>query len=439
MTKSEPIFELFDRYCENDGQVTQLQEPTPTPDTETTTGAAAAGKGRPRMPLFTSTDLFLWMNATGYSVRHNLITHELEFKDSNGKTIRPDDFVVTVHDSLGDKFKSMSADWIRMKLAYIGAQTAYNPVIDLLNGVKWDGRDRLEQLCFIMGIEDDKLSQVYVRKWLYQTVALLFNNEEEPFGADGVLVLNGPQGVGKTSLLRHLALNSAFFLEGGIIKDSDKDYERRCLTCWICELGEVGTTLKSDVDRLKNFITAPFDKYRLPYGRTDTEVARRTSLAASCNDEQYLIDITGNRRWWTVRMTRQITRDDLEALDALQLWAQVFSDVSKMTHKQKEACFRLTDDEREALIKRNVDFEKPVKAEDEVRDILCEAQEKGYMYKVQTVSEFKTVWEILKPYSVNQIGVALKRCGYSQTRTKTQRGYNLPVRWRYEREDGGDK
>lgn len=279
----------------------------------------------------------------------------------------------------------------------------------------------------LIGIEDDPLSQTLVRKWLRQSVALLFNDAKDPFGADGCLVFNGDQGAGKTSLLRHLALKDAWFAEGCSIDDRDKDTTRRIVTKWLSELGEVESTLKSDISKLKAFVSSAVDHYRLPYGRSDVVAPRHTSLAATCNSDRYLIDPTGNRRWWSVPFTRKVPRDELLALDALQLWSQVYAEVEPMTYQEKAACFRLTQDEQEKLAERNGEYEKPSKGQPEVEDILAKANTEGLAFKLMTVAEFKETWPVLRQYTVQQIGVALKRCGIEPKRTKHARLAELPT------------
>lgn len=366
----------------------------------------------------------------GFSVKYNLITcsYEIDGRTPAGRAASQDDLCVLLHDTLADSYKGTSLDIIAQYTAMEARENAYNPVLELLQSTQWDGTDRLPQLYSIMGIENDPLSQTLTMKWLFQTVALLFNDAADPYGADGCLVLNGDQGTGKTSLFRHLAMRDAWFGEGCSIDDRDKDTSRRVVTKWISELGEVESTLKSDISKLKAFITAAVDSYRLPYGKSDTTAPRHTSLCATCNSDRYLIDPTGNRRWWSVPFTRTVPREELLALDALQLWCQIFAIVEPMTTTQRAACYRLTAEEQADLAVRNGEFEKPSKAQDEVADILEKAARDHLATKIMTVSELKAMWEVLRPYSVQQISAALKRCGIEITKgSKGKRTAELPT------------
>lgn len=376
--------------------------------------------GKPRL---TNADLCNELAAMGFSVRLNVITgnYETSGRTAAGRVPDLDDLVTLLYDALADTYKGVSFDVLRQFIAYQGRENKYNPVKDLLQATTWDEIDRLPQVYALIGIEHDELSKTLVYKWLRQTVALLFNehgNGLEPYGADGCLVFNGEQGTGKTSFFRHLALKAAWFGEGCKIDDRDKDTSRRVVTRWISELGEVETTLKSDIEAVKNFITASTDRYRLPYGRTDIDLPRISSLCATCNSERYLIDQTGNRRWWSVPFTRRVPHEELQQLDALQLWAQIFSEVAPLSCEKREKCYRLTDEEQAALAQRNGDYEKKPKGQDEVEDILARAERDNLATQSMTISEFKGLWPELRIYSVQQISTALKRCGVETTLTK---------------------
>ena len=384
------------------------------------TSLAAMGFSRGKSRL-TRAALAEQMTAMGFGITYNLITCEYEItgRTAAGRAMSQDDLITLLHDALADNYKGATFDTLAAYITFEGREHSFNPVLDILNATKWDGVDRITQLYSLIGIdESDSLSQVLVKKWLMQTVALLFNNQDDPFGADGVLVFNGEQGAGKTSLFRHLAMRESWFGEGLSVNDRDKDTTRRIVTVWIAELGEVESTLKSDINSLKAFVSAATDHYRLPYGRADIVAPRLTSLCATCNSDRYLIDPTGNRRWWSIPFTRTIPRAELEALDALQLWAQVFTTVAALPYPQKKACFRLTEEERAALAKRNGDFEKPMKAQTEIEDILARAESEGLEYREITITDFKEYWPTLRRYDSRQIGQALIKCGVQTTQKR---------------------
>lgn len=359
-------------------------------------------------------------------LRYDNVTMRIDIDavSDTGRRLQFGELVTRLYSELGGRYTDKSRQTISQYLVYLAQDNMYNPVIEYINSITWDGQDRIKQLMNLCGISD-VLSQVLLRKWLYQTMAILFNRKEQPFGLDGVLVLNGGQGIGKTSVLRKLALKPEWFGEGKTISDYDKDTKRRVITTWIAELGQVESTLKSDVSALKAFVTDSIDAYRLPYARTDTISPRHTSLAATCNSEEYLLDTTGNRRWWTVQMSHKINYEDIVAFNAQQLWAQIHTEVSGMTYEQKAQCFRLTSEQRDQLQKRNSSFIKPVKGQVQVQDILAKAKDET-QFEWMTISQFKSQHDPLRNYSAQQIGVALKACNICQRRTKNSREYLLP-------------
>ena len=94
------------------------------------------------------------------------------------------------------------------------------------------------------------------------------------------------------------------------------------------------------------------------------------------------------------------------------MWAQVYATVAPLTYKEKAACFRLTALEHDELAKRNGEFEKPLKAEEECRDLIATAKEEGRVFQRMTVSAWRSEHlQTLQRYSVKQIGAALIHMG----------------------------
>lgn len=352
----------------------------------------------------------------GIAVKLNIITVEIDIDGETpaGKPYEKDTLIAYLHSRLSGNYSGCGFDTLVNYIDFIAGENAYNPVLDYIRSKPWDKKTRVPELAQIMGIEKDSLSVALLYKWLMQGAALLENeNINNPFGASGVLVLQGKQGTGKTSLLRHLAMKSVWFGEGQSIKDNDKDTVRRVVTKFISELGEVETTLRSDIEGLKNFITQPVDHYRLPYGRSDRKNCRHTNLGATCNSDRYLIDTTGNRRWWTIPIEKTMKYTEIQALDAQQLWAEILELVESCGDVQ--GCFRLTEEEEQQLEQRNKGSEKYIKGEAEVLDILANAADNPSTYEERevTISEFKREYDlVLRPYSVETIGKALARQGF---------------------------
>ena len=370
-----------------------------------------------RLPL-TLERLIQALSELKITVRLNLITREMEVLGLPA-VFNPEGLAGSAHIILHDLLKRRyrcTKELVADLLGLVAGQNRYNPVLDYFKSLTWDERDRMLELFSILGLhEEDTLSMVLVMKWSLQCVAMALNSMEDAYGADGVLVLQGPQGIGKTTFARTMAVKPMFFKAGQYIDPRDKDTTRRLTSTWISELGEVETSLRTDPERLKAFITAERDEFRLPYARSDTVSARRTSLIATCNSQEFLTDPTGSRRFWTV----PVEKIDLKALkefDVDQYWAQMY----RIFTEEGESCFRLTAEEQQLLAQRNAVHEKPLRAQAEVEDILAAAEEKKtrYQWRLATVTEFKAENPSLTHYSVNQIGRVLDRMGFSMERRR---------------------
>lgn len=378
-------------------------------------GAHEAGsKGRIK-PYLTEESLDEYLAANGITVRLNVITHEVEAGGVeccyNPESTR-NDLPVILYDELKQRFRCDKQTLCDL-LNLIAGRNRYNPVLELINLCEWDGEDYLGQLVEILGIrEDDTLSQTLLYKWAVQCYQLLHNQIGLNVSADGMLVLQGPQGCGKTSFVRQIGIRPDFVKLGQWIDPKDKDTMLRCTSAWIVELGEIETTLRSDLERLKAFITAEADEYRLPYARAANKTARRTSLVGTCNSERFLIDPTGSRRFWTIPVDH-IDLNRLMSFPALRFWRQI-----KVLCEGHPDDFRLTKEEQQQLALRNTAHEKPLKAQLEIEDIIAEAEADpdNYEWRLTTVSAFKEEYASLKRYDVRQIGAALDKLGYMQKR-----------------------
>ena len=330
------------------------------------------------------------------------------------------------------EFEKCSIDKIATMLLVIASGHKVNPILDMIKSAKWDSKDRIEEIYNIFGIgKEDKLSREIIKKWLMQAVCGLFNNGKHPFSLDLILVFKGKQGIGKTRFFEHLAMLPQYFGEGVCIDPRNKDSIIQATSNWICELGEIGSTLKKDMDSVKAMLTKANDEYRLPYGRTTLKFPRMTSFVGTVNDDKFLIDQTGNRRFATVPISDDVHIDyntQIRPFNSLQLWAQVYRIVQEEIAKGETiaSCFRLDPEMKEELDSRNEEYTKPMKAEDEVIDILSrlnmDRQNPLISYKItdeyMTVTEFMTQHYELAKYTAEQISKVLGKLGYKTIKKK---------------------
>ena len=205
-----------------------------------------------------------------------------------------------------------------------------NPVLDFIESKRWDGKDRLTDFynTLVIDSEDTTYRDLAVRTWLIQCVAAADSARRSPIPEatakfELVLVLQGSQAAGKTTWFKSLLPKTMrdYIVDGAHLDPADKDTVKRCISCWICELGELDSTFRrADIARLKAFLSSERDNIRLPYDRADSSFKRKTSFGASVNPKVFLMDDTGSRRFLTLSVSKCLPIDT----DMQQLWAQVW-------------------------------------------------------------------------------------------------------------------
>lgn len=211
----------------------------------------------------------------------------------------------------------VSTNVVDQAVAAVAMRKVVHPVRDYLNALVWDGVARLDgMLTTYFGAEDGPYARGIGSKWMISAVARVF---EPGCQADCTLVLESKdQGVGKSTALEILA-GRAWFADTGIVV-GDKDSYQCLRRKWIYELGELAAVKGRDVERVKNFLSARSDNYRPSFGRRNRDFPRQVLFAGTTNENQYLVDRTGNRRFWPVRcgaIARALLTQDRD-----QLWAE---------------------------------------------------------------------------------------------------------------------
>jgi hypothetical protein len=137
---------------------------------------------------------------------------------------------------------------------------------------------------------------------------------------DEMPVLEGPQGGGKSSLLRTLCPDEAWFTDDLPLDGDAKRFIEAVKGKWIVEAGELKGMRKAEADALKSALSRQVDRARMAYGREPVELARQCVIFGTTNSERYLKDTTGNRRYWPVRCGALKVAALAQARD--QLWAE---------------------------------------------------------------------------------------------------------------------
>lgn len=248
-------------------------------------------------------------------------------------------------------------------LAVVAAERIYHPIKDYFAGLTWDGAPRLDSLLIdYCGAEDTPYTRAVTRKTLCAAVARVYEPGRK---FDSILVLSGPQGIGKSTFFAKLG--GAWYSDSLAISDmKDKTAAEKLQGYWILELGELAGIKKVDVETVKSFVTRVDDKYRQAYGMVVESHPRSCIIVGTTNSESgFLRDITGNRRFWPVQVSEHGSHHpwDLEEID--QVWAEAIQaykdgeslflsgEVAQMAYaKQQEA---MESDDREGLVQDYLD------------------------------------------------------------------------------------
>ena len=271
---------------------------------------------------------FLLMN-NDIDVRYDVIRKKtvINLPGWEGSPDNMDNVAMAIIVSLAEA-NNMQRSGIEEQVLAIGDRNMFNPAADWIGSKPWDGEDRLPAFYQTLTTEEEfpnDLKEVLIRKWLLSIVAAAFMPRN--FKARGVLTLQGEQGLGKSTWVASLVSDPE--VREMIVKldhhldPHDKDSVLSAISHLIVEVGELDSSFRKDIARLKGFITRDSDKVRRPYARTASEYPRRTVFVATVNDRNFLVDDTGNSRFWTLPL---VGVDYRHTVDMQQLFAQLHAD-----------------------------------------------------------------------------------------------------------------
>lgn len=248
-------------------------------------------------------------------------------------------------------------------LAVVAGERIYHPIKDYFAGLVWDGIPRLDTLLIdYCGAEDTPYTRAVTRKTLCAAVARVYEPGRK---FDSILVLSGPQGIGKSTFFAKLG--GPWYSDSLAISDmKDKTAAEKLQGYWILELGELAGIKKVDVETVKSFVTRVDDKYRQAYGAIVESHPRSCIIVGTTNSESgFLRDITGNRRFWPVQVSENSPHHPWDLTDTDQVWAEAIQaykggetlflsgEVAQMAYaKQQEA---MESDDREGLVQDYLD------------------------------------------------------------------------------------
>ena len=243
----------------------------------------------------------------------------------------------------------------------------YHPIKDYFKTLpEWDHIPRVDTLLIdYLGAADNKYVRAVTRKTLCAAVTRVYHPGTK---FDTMLVLNGPQGIGKSTLIARLAME--WFSDSLTLSDMNdgKTAPEKLQGYWIHEIGEMAGMKKADLEKVKSFISRQDDKYRAAFGRRVTSHPRQCVFFGTTNAETgFLRDVTGNRRYWVVTTPGTGARKpwELDRATVDQIWAETIqmvkageklylsADLEAMAKKEQSAA--MESDEREGIVRLYLD------------------------------------------------------------------------------------
>jgi len=256
-------------------------------------------------------------------IAYNELTNVIEIKDKQGK-IKPlekrDKELFRMEIEKRFKFKAKVID---LDTAIVSASDKfrYHPIKSKILSTEWDEQPRAESFFIdVLGVEDNIYNRECTRKWLLASLTRIFNNGVK---FDEMIILQGGQGIGKSTTLQRLSLG--YYTD--ITEKLGDEVTFKVMRTWLVELSELSTMIKTDSDSFKAWLSATKDTVRKKYGGDPDDYPRAFTVLGTTNNKEILKDRTGNRRYWLMYCEKDKIKSTIWSLDnnyILQLWSEVY-------------------------------------------------------------------------------------------------------------------
>jgi putative DNA primase/helicase len=272
----------------------------------------------------------------------------------------------------------------------------------------------------VCGSPESEINRILGRKWLISAVARAL---KPGCYVEGSLILYGPQGAGKTRLFRNLNPRPEYYCGEELNVSNKKEAAAVCAGKFIIELGELNSIRRNELNAMKQYLTEQSDTYQPKYKQKAITVPRMHVFGGSTNEETFLTDTTGNRRFWCVEAGEKINLDLFLKIKE-QLWAEALAAFDAGEQ------WTLIDEERDMLEEANQQFQ----VEDPLAAYLQEALAP---WPDEFMSTNKIMNDVLKDYRDKRphpkaLAAAMRSLGWEQGQKKGDggvvRGYKRPER-----------
>ena len=250
---------------------------------------------------------------------HNQMTHRDEW--SGGEI--DDEAISLVRMAIERRgLETVGKELVADAVKAVARKLAYHPIRDYLSSLRWDGKPRLDTwLIRLAGVEDTPYTRAVSRKFLIQMVARVMRPGCK---ADYTMVWSGEQGQDKSKACRILAGGEYFSDSLPSIRGNKEEALRHLQGLWLIELAELAPSRTADQEDQKAFLSGSVDRVRMPYARLPQSFARQCVFVGTTNDEQFLKDPTGGRRYWPVTIKQVFDTEALQA-ERDQLFAEAMT------------------------------------------------------------------------------------------------------------------
>ena len=268
------------------------------------------------------------------------------------------------------RYGSFSDRNYRIAVTKVTDDRSYHPIREMFESLPpWDREKRMETVLIdYLGAEDSPYVRAVTRKSLCAAYMRVYH---PGIKFDTMIVLNGAQGIGKSTLIA--ALGGEWFSDSLALSDmNDKTAAEKLQGYWVLEIGELAGMRKADIDKVKAFISRQDDKYRASFGRRVTPHPRQCVFFGTTNSENgYLRDITGNRRFWNVKvsgrgkwkpweMTGEVIKQIwAEAAETARAGEKLYLDADLEEYAKKEQREAMEQDDREGIVRNYLDMLLP--------------------------------------------------------------------------------
>lgn len=279
-----------------------------------------------------------------------------------------------------------SAKTIQNAFTEVVHKHTFHPIRSYVESAVWDGVARAERIFITyLGADDTHYVKQVTRKMLLAAIARLYQPGTK---FDQMLVLVGPQGAGKSSILAKLGRE---WFSDSLRTFENKEAGEHLQSGWIFEIGELSAMKKTEVEEVKAFLSKTEDRYRVAFDRQVSEFPRKCVFFGTTNTREFLRDTSGNRRFWPVVVVPERSErnhwDHLTDEEVRQIWAEVLCwfkagetlmlDNEARAEAERQQAAHMESDPREGLIQEwlNEPVEDPQgRPTDDLRDRVCAAQ-----------------------------------------------------------------